>query len=72
LMKNIWSLNNSKEVGRVIKRKLQAGDLVLVKGSQGMRMENVVKEIMSDSKQSKKLLCRQSENWQKIASDKYC
>jgi len=37
--------------------------LVLVKGSQKMRMEKIVKEIMAQPRKAKKLLVRQDEKW---------
>lgn len=39
------------------------GDLVLVKGSQGARMERIVAEIMAEPERKKELLVRQSQNW---------
>ncbi|MBI2062275.1 MAG: UDP-N-acetylmuramoyl-tripeptide--D-alanyl-D-alanine ligase [Candidatus Yanofskybacteria bacterium] len=43
------------------------GDLILVKGSQGMRMEKIVEEIMADppagGEKKKELLVRQSKKW---------
>ncbi len=39
------------------------GDLVLVKGSQGMRMEKIVEEIMAEPEKKKELLVRQSKKW---------
>ncbi|MBD3300385.1 MAG: hypothetical protein GF347_03460 [Candidatus Moranbacteria bacterium] len=38
---------------------------VLVKGSQGMRMEKITKEILFNKKQAKNLLVRQSKEWLK-------
>lgn len=38
---------------------------VLVKGSQGMRMEQIIKEILFDKKKARKLLVRQTEEWLK-------
>lgn len=39
------------------------GDIILVKGSQGMRMEKVVEALLAHPEQATKLLCRQSEDW---------
>lgn len=46
-----------------IQDSLLEGDTVLVKGSQSMRMEKIVKEIMADPENASKLLVRQSEKW---------
>lgn len=52
------------EAGRFIQNRLKAGDIVLVKGSQGMRMEKIVKEIMAEPDRAKDLLVRQGEDWE--------
>jgi UDP-N-acetylmuramyl pentapeptide synthase len=39
------------------------GDIVLVKGSQGMRMEMVTEALMAHPEQAENLLCRQSADW---------
>lgn len=42
---------------------IEEGDLILVKGSQGMRMEKVVSSILSESENTKEVLVRQSKKW---------
>ncbi len=54
---------DSKEAGNFIKTFVQKGDIVLVKGSQGMRMERVTGEILLDQKNKNKLLVRQDDEW---------
>ncbi len=61
----IFQFTNSREAGDFIKDFVEAGDLVLVKGSQGMRMERVVEHVLLDPKSKKKLLVRQDSEWQK-------
>lgn len=65
--KNIFELLNSREAGEFLKVFVQAGDLVLIKGSQGMRMERAVEAILFDQKNKEKLLVRQDPEW--IAKD---
>ena len=57
---------NPMEAGRKLQEVMQKGDLILVKGSQGMRMEKVVEEVMADPQNVEKLLCRQSQHWREI------
>jgi UDP-N-acetylmuramoyl-tripeptide--D-alanyl-D-alanine ligase len=57
-----------KDQGNLItylKSIIKKDDLVLIKGSQGARMEKVVKAIMQEPKQAKNLLVRQGSNWTK-------
>lgn len=42
---------------------VEAGDIVLIKGSQGMRMERATKELMAHPEDAKKQLCRQDAEW---------
>jgi UDP-N-acetylmuramyl pentapeptide synthase len=42
---------------------MEAGDLILIKGSQSMRMERVVKALMASPEHAKELLCRQDPEW---------
>ena len=61
----VFYFDDPEYLGIDLKNKLRAGDLVLVKGSQGMRMEKAAKEIIANVKEAERLLCRQSRDWRK-------
>ncbi|MBY0376918.1 hypothetical protein K2P96_03015 [Patescibacteria group bacterium] len=60
---NIFEFANSSLAGDYLKTILQNGDMILVKGSQGVRMERVVEAVLLDQKNKNKLLVRQSKEW---------
>ncbi|MDD4333179.1 MAG: Mur ligase family protein [Patescibacteria group bacterium] len=60
----IFQFSNSEEAGKFIEKRMKKNDLILVKGSQGMRMEKIVKEIMGDPLRAKELLVRQDKEWE--------
>lgn len=60
----VAKFNNPMDAGIFIQNLLKEGDLVLVKGSQGMRMEKIVCEIMANPLEKEKLLVRQEQKWQ--------
>jgi len=51
-------------VAEKLKEFIKPGFVVLVKGSQGIRLEKVVAEIMRNPEQKKKLLIRQEKAWE--------
>jgi UDP-N-acetylmuramoyl-tripeptide--D-alanyl-D-alanine ligase len=59
----IFHFDRSEEAGRFIQERLRAGDVLLVKGSQGARMERVVKELMAEPDRAAELLVRQGPAW---------
>jgi len=63
---NILQLEDPMTAAEKIFQIVREGDLVLVKGSQGMRMEKIVEKIIADPSQTKNLLCRQNKEWKKI------
>lgn len=63
--KNILQYENSVEAGKELETLLVPGDVVLVKGSQGMRMERIVEEIMAEPERKSELLVRQEKEWER-------
>lgn len=59
----IHHFSTSKEAVQKVKDLLLGGDLILVKGSQAMRMERIVEEIMAHPEDAQKLLVRQEKYW---------
>ncbi|MBI4068200.1 UDP-N-acetylmuramoyl-tripeptide--D-alanyl-D-alanine ligase [Candidatus Kaiserbacteria bacterium] len=53
----------SRRVGQELRNELREGDIVLVKGSQSMRMERTVEELMAEPEKAVDLLVRQEPEW---------
>jgi len=60
---NIFNFADSVQAGRFLQDRIKEHDLILVKGSQGVRMEKIVLEIMADPQRAKELLVRQDKSW---------
>ena len=60
---NIFEFLDSREAGIFLKSFVEKNDVVLVKGSQGMRMERAVEAILLDKENKNKLLVRQDTEW---------
>lgn len=61
----IYEFSDSREAGKKLQNIIDKGDLILVKGSQNMRMERTVEEIMAHPEEKEKLLVRQEKEWLK-------
>lgn len=64
--KNILQYDDVARAGRELQNLLTTGDVVLVKASQGIRAERIVKEVMAEPDRAEELLTRQGRAWQKI------
>ena len=61
----VFQFMKSEQAAREVQEKIQERDIILVKGSQGIRMEKIVKEIMAEPEKAEKLLVRQDKSWLK-------
>ncbi|MBI2121644.1 MAG: UDP-N-acetylmuramoyl-tripeptide--D-alanyl-D-alanine ligase [Candidatus Sungbacteria bacterium] len=61
----IFKFGDSESAGKTLDPMIREGDLILVKGSQSMRMEKVVEEIMAHPEKAGELLVRQDKNWKR-------
>jgi UDP-N-acetylmuramoyl-tripeptide--D-alanyl-D-alanine ligase len=59
----IFHFDDTEAAGLFIQERLSEGDVLLIKGSQGARMEKIVKEIMAEPNRAAELLVRQGEEW---------
>ncbi|MCK5027793.1 MAG: hypothetical protein KAS07_05230, partial [Candidatus Pacebacteria bacterium] len=62
--KNIVEFPDAHTAGKHVERMLKKDDIVFVKGSQGMRMEKAVEEIMAHPENKGQVLARQEKEWQ--------
>lgn len=59
----VFSFDKYEDIIPFIKEIISAKDVILVKGSQKMRLEKVVEKIMKHKDIKKSLLCRQDKEW---------
>jgi len=59
----IFTFTDRDEAGHFIQNRMRQGDIILIKGSQGARMEVITKEIMAEPSKAPELLVRQEEDW---------
>ena len=62
---NIFHFADVISAGKFLQEIMKEGDLILVKGSQGVRAEKIVKEIMAEPQKASELLVRQDKDWLK-------
>ena len=64
--KKILQFEEPVRAGKELQNLLKAGDVILVKGSQSIRGERLVEEIMAEPERAEELLVRQGEYWKNI------
>ncbi|OGY47630.1 MAG: hypothetical protein A2840_01265 [Candidatus Buchananbacteria bacterium RIFCSPHIGHO2_01_FULL_47_11b] len=62
-LEQCFSFMDSESAGRFLQDRIRSGDVLLVKGSQAVRMEKIVKELMAEPQRAAELLVRQDEGW---------
>jgi UDP-N-acetylmuramoyl-tripeptide--D-alanyl-D-alanine ligase len=61
----ILQFEDSQKAGEELQNLLRPGDVVLAKGSQSMRVERAVEEVMSEPMRASELLVRQDAQWKR-------
>jgi len=61
----VFHFAHNGEAGIFVQDRIKEGDLILIKGSQGARMEQIVKELMAEPLRAGELLVRQGKEWEK-------
>ncbi len=61
--KNIFEYADATIAGVELEKMLSTRDLILIKGSQGVRMERVVEKVMAHPEKKGELLVRQEKEW---------
>lgn len=62
---NILQFEDAERAGKELEAMINSGDLILIKGSQSMRMEKIVEEIMKEPERANDLLVRQDREWKR-------
>ncbi len=61
--KNIIEFDDARMAGKYLEGVIGEGDIILAKGSQSMRVERVVEEIMAHPEDATRLIVRQEDEW---------
>lgn len=64
LDENIMQCDTSIDAGKELVQVIQPGDVIYMKGSQGVRMERAVKMILAETHDPRHYLVRQEKQWQ--------
>lgn len=62
---NIFTFDTSREAHEPLQNFMKEGDIVLIKGSQYMRMERITEEVMAEPARAAELLVRQDKEWKR-------
>jgi len=62
----IFYFSDLEMMGKKLQDEMEEGDVILVKGSQGMRLEKIVEEVMAEPLRAEKILCRQNKEWRNM------
>lgn len=65
--KNIMEFDDSLIAGKELQTFIKQGDIILVKGSQSIRAERFIEELMAEPERASELLVRQDDVWKSIA-----
>lgn len=60
---SVKSFDTADQAGEYLKTVVGSGDIVLIKGSQSIRLEKTVKALMKEPELAEKLLVRQEKQW---------
>jgi UDP-N-acetylmuramoyl-tripeptide--D-alanyl-D-alanine ligase len=63
--KNVFAFKKSEDVIKKLEEVVREEDVILIKGSQGVRTEKIVFSIMRDPERADELLVRQNSYWKK-------
>ena len=63
--KHMHHFADSKDAAALLVDMVQEGDVVLVKGSQGVRMERITEALLADKEKASELLVRQDTEWKR-------
>ena len=59
----IYYFDKQEEAANFLQDRIKMGDVLLVKGSQGARLEKLVKKLMAEPEKAEQLLVRQGPEW---------
>lgn len=72
-IQKLETFKDSRLAGAALLKNLQAGDLVLLKGSQNeIYLEKAIEPLLADKTITKKVLCRQSAYWLGVKNQQKC